>query len=254
MKLITNGDDFGITKAVNYAMIECYKSGIMKSCSMMINMPGVSHAVSLMNENPGLSVGIHLNLTVGKPLLATHKTLIKEDGTFNKGNLKDSSSVDPAELRAELMAQMDYYIEMVGKKPDHINSHHGVEQIKGAEAIVCELSRMYDLPVRRFFTLPVGNHKNIAYEIPLMKLPADMAAISTPQTLISMYTDEELASNNIYEFALHPGYADYDIEQISSLTIGRAHDANVFLCDEVKEWVTKHNVELVDYRVLPKYQ
>lgn len=253
MKLITNGDDFGITRAANYGIIDCFNMGILTSTSMMVNMPGAEHAAALMKENPKLSVGIHLNLTVGKPLLENHQTLIKEDGSFNKGMLKESSGVSIEEIRAELNAQVEKYVALTGKKPDHLNSHHGIEMIQGAEEVVCELSKQYDLPVRRFFTLPKGEHPKIDFQIPLMKFAhGAMSDLSTPLSLIELYTPEEIESDAIYEFALHPGYVDYEIYQISSLNTGRAYDAHVFLCDEAKAWVEKNHIELISYCDIPR--
>lgn len=255
MKLITNGDDFGITKAANYGIIDCFKDGILRSTSMMVNMPAAAHAANLMKENPDLSVGIHLTLTVGKPLITTHKTLLNDNGTFNKGMLKDSDHVDSEEIRAELYAQMDKFKELTGQNPTHINSHHGIEVIKGAEEIVCEIAQKYDLPVRRFFTLPTGNHENINYEIPLMKhsdSAMDFSSMAKDTDLTTLYTKAELESDSIFEFASHPGYVDYEIYQISSLTIGRAYDAAVFLSETVKNWVKENNIELVDYSALKK--
>ena len=93
MKLIMNGDDFGITRGVNAAMIDCFSKGYLSSTSMMVNMPAAKEASELMKAYPKLSVGIHLNLTVGKPLTDC-PSLVKADGTFNKNMLKDSSMAD----------------------------------------------------------------------------------------------------------------------------------------------------------------
>lgn len=254
MRLIINGDDFGITRGVNAAMIDCYQKGIMTSCSLMVNMPAASEAAKLMVEYPGLSVGIHLNLTVGKPLTPGLKTLVKEDGTFNKGNLKESSHVDKNEIITELHAQINRFIELTGHLPTHLDSHHGIEQIQGAEEVVCALSREYDLPVRRFFTLSEGNHPDMDYEVPLMKFgKVTDSEYSCPQDLTELFTQEELASDAVAEFALHPGYVDYEIMQISSLNIGRLYDAHVFLCDEVKEWLKAHpEITLTEYSTCQK--
>lgn len=246
MRLILNGDDFGISRGVNAAMIDCFTHGFMTSCSMMTNMPYAKEAAELMKKYPDLSVGIHFNLTVGKPITVGLKTLVKEDGTFNKGMLKDSEQVDIKEIEKELQAQMDRFIALTGQLPTHINSHHGIEMIKGAEKIVCEFSRRYNLPVRRFFTLPSGNHPEIDYEIPGAKFSFN--EINTPQNLIDIFSEAEIASNDIFEYALHPGYVDYEILQISSLTTGRAYDAHIFLSDEIKKWLADHpQIQLVDY-------
>lgn len=251
MRLILNGDDFGFSRAVNAGMIDCFELGVMTSCSMMVNMPGAKQAALLMKDYPKLSVGIHLNLTVGKPLTTNLKTLIKEDGTFNKGNLKDSSAVDIEEIRTELQAQMDYFIELTGQLPTHINSHHGIELIQGGEQVVCELSQKYHLPVRRFFTTPKGNHEKVDFELPLMKFK--MVERSQPSDLIEMFSQEEIDSDDIFEFALHPGYVDKIVMELSSLNVGRAYDAEVFMASETKEWLAKNpNITLVGYEACQK--
>lgn len=254
MKVIFNGDDFGITKACNYAILDCFKDGVLTSTSMMSNMPGAQHAAQLMKEYPELSVGLHLNLTVGRPLTSGLKTIVKEDGTLNKGILKDASKVDLEELRIEMKAQFDRFVELCGQLPTHINSHHGIELVQGAEELVLELSRQYDLPVRRFFTLPEGNHPHCDYEIPKICLVKrdDWSIPITKEEIIGFFTKAMLESDDIYEIAAHPGYVDYELMQLSSLTTGRCVDAHNFLCDEMKQWVKENNITLVSYEAIPK--
>jgi len=251
MRLILNGDDFGFSRGVNAAMIDCYKIGAMKSCSLMVNMPGAKEAAQLMKENPGLSVGIHFTLTVGRPL-TQNKTLIKEDGSFNKGMLRESSHVDQEEIRTELQAQFDRFVELTGQLPAHLNSHHGIELIKGAEEVVCELANKYDLPIRRFFTLPEGNHPLTNYEVAKMVgIPMEKVE-KTGQDLINCFTKEDLESDDIIEFAAHPGYVDVETMQVSSLTIGRAYDAYVFLDPKVLKWIEDNHIVNTDYTALKK--
>ena len=250
MRLILNGDDFGMSRGVNFGMIDCYREGLMTSCSMMTNMPGAEHAAELMRENFGLSVGIHLNLTVGKPLVAGHKTLVKPDGTFNKGMLVDSTRVDIAEIRKELNAQFDYYIELVGSLPDHINSHHGIEQIKGATQVIYELAELYQLPVRQFMHYyhdDIIEDDRLPYEIPRIKFIADTADGGV-ENVFAAFTAEELASNDLYEVALHPGYVDADVLHFSSYTTTRSYDAEVFMGAELRQWIEENNIELVAYQ------
>ena len=74
----------------------------------------------------------------------------------------------------------------------------------------------------------------------------------TPQKMMASFTKEMLESDDVYEFAAHPGYVDYDLTQISSLQEGRYHDAYTFMSDEIKNWVKDNNIELVDYREILK--
>ncbi len=60
MKLIINADDFGMTKSINYGIIDAFKDGTISSTSMMMNMPGVDHAISLMKENPNFLIVLQI--------------------------------------------------------------------------------------------------------------------------------------------------------------------------------------------------
>ena len=63
IRLIVRGDDIGSSHAANVACIESYRDGIMRSVEVMVPCPWFAEAVEMLNENPGLDVGIHLTLT-----------------------------------------------------------------------------------------------------------------------------------------------------------------------------------------------
>lgn len=62
-KLIVRGDDMGSTHAANLACIEAYNEGIMTAVELMVPCPWFPEAVNLLQEHPGLDIGIHLVLT-----------------------------------------------------------------------------------------------------------------------------------------------------------------------------------------------
>ena len=64
--LIINGDDFGYSDAVNRAIIEAHRTGVLTSASLMVNERAASGAVQLAKENPNLAVGLHLVLVLGR--------------------------------------------------------------------------------------------------------------------------------------------------------------------------------------------
>ncbi len=66
--LIINADDFGFTDGVNLGIVEAHRAGTVTSASLMVNTPGFAGAVAAMHELPELRVGLHINLTVGRPL------------------------------------------------------------------------------------------------------------------------------------------------------------------------------------------
>ena len=63
IKLIIRGDDIGSFHAANLACLKSYTDGIMRSVEVMVPCPWYPEAVEMLNENPGLDVGIHLVMT-----------------------------------------------------------------------------------------------------------------------------------------------------------------------------------------------
>ena len=62
-RLIVRGDDMGYTHSGNEALIKCYKEGIETSIEVIVASPWFPEAVKLLQQNPGIDVGIHLALT-----------------------------------------------------------------------------------------------------------------------------------------------------------------------------------------------
>ncbi|PSH05782.1 MAG: hypothetical protein CXZ00_01190 [Acidobacteria bacterium] len=67
--LIVNADDFGLTQGVNRAILACHERGIVSSATLMATGARFEEAVALAKQAPGLSVGCHVVLVDGEPLL-----------------------------------------------------------------------------------------------------------------------------------------------------------------------------------------
>ncbi|KQL41081.1 hypothetical protein AN960_05755 [Bacillus sp. FJAT-25509] len=149
IKLIVNADDFGYSRGINYGIIDAHKNGVVNSATMMMNMPGVSHAVELAKENPSLQVGIHLVLTCGKPLLNNVPTLVNEKGNFkSRHEFFENKNILLDELEREWTAQIEKFLES-GLKPTHFDSHHHVHTVPEFLPVVQKLAQKYNLCARR---------------------------------------------------------------------------------------------------------
>ena len=253
MRLIVNGDDFGISHACNLAIMDCYHEGIMRSASMMTNMPAAEEAAALWKINPGLSVGLHFSLTAGRPISKVKK-LVKEDGTFNKAILRTPSLADPAEIRQELRAQFERFVELNGKYPDHLNSHHGIEVIPEGAQLIQEYSRKYHLPIRRFLNKAEGDEEyQVDYQVPVLRMMTTIGGKTpvTPEAVIASFSSEDLTGDNIFELVGHPGYVDCQLLALSSLTESRCYDAYTFCNSHLKEWIKSRGIQLITYRDIP---
>ncbi len=68
-RLIVNADDFGLTHGVNRAIAACHQRGIVSSATLMATGACFDEAVGLAAQMPELSVGCHIVLVDGEPLL-----------------------------------------------------------------------------------------------------------------------------------------------------------------------------------------
>jgi predicted glycoside hydrolase/deacetylase ChbG (UPF0249 family) len=68
-RLIVNADDFGLTHGVNRAIAACHQRGIVSSATLMAIGACFDGAITMAAQMPQLSVGCHVVLVDGEPLL-----------------------------------------------------------------------------------------------------------------------------------------------------------------------------------------
>ena len=151
MKLILNADDFGLTESVNHGIVDCFKEGLVKSTTIMMNQPGTQHAIELYHQGLVPEIGLHFTVTAGKPLSAPKlvPSLVDDQGNFlDKAALFNKVDVVEAEVVLELNAQYQAAIN-AGLKINHIDSHHFGGVFKPLKAAFTRSANTIGLPVRR---------------------------------------------------------------------------------------------------------
>src|SRR6476620_3204629 len=83
-RLILVADDFGISPAVNAAVIEAHRRGALTTASLMVNEPAFDEAGTLAHTTPTLAIGLHLALSLGRSTLPPARIphLVDTDGCF----------------------------------------------------------------------------------------------------------------------------------------------------------------------------
>ena len=81
-KLIVNADGFGFTFGNNKGILETLEAGIVRSISTNVNFPAVEEIHKVAENFPHVSIGIHLNLTAGRPVSKPESilSLLDENG------------------------------------------------------------------------------------------------------------------------------------------------------------------------------
>ena len=117
--LIVNADDFGISPEANNAIVQAHRDGIVTSATIMANMPGFCDAIELARDCPNLGIGLHVNLTDGRPISDPYSKL---PGLFG---LMVSAWWSKSAMRREICAQLETALAS-GIKITHLDSHKHV--------------------------------------------------------------------------------------------------------------------------------
>ncbi len=128
-RLIVNADDFGASQEVNEAVILAYRKGVLTSASLMATGGARHEAVRLATENPGLAVGLHIVLVLGKSVLPHSEIphLVDRNGNFPAdpalAGLKYFFNTSARkELAKEVAAQFAWF-RKTGLPLSHVDSH-----------------------------------------------------------------------------------------------------------------------------------
>ena len=72
--LVVNADDFGYCDQRNRGIVESFLNGVVSSASLLPNADKALEAVQL-SEEYGIPLGLHLNLTEGRPIKTLKNSL-----------------------------------------------------------------------------------------------------------------------------------------------------------------------------------
>lgn len=287
-RLIINADDFGFSQRLTDAIADCHVHGIITSTTLMVNMPAAAYAAERAAELPELGVGLHLNLTEGRPISDAESIpdLVDEKGEF-PGNAAQSRrfwrGMDCLpQVRREIRAQVERCIEL-GVRPTHSDSHHGIHKMPVVRRALVEVLQSYGVPKAR---TPLSRHRmvpgrrspeawlqwlrqnvrrapSIAFHTwshlqlrragirtPDWKATRSMGVPAGPSPKEQLLACIAAAPEGVSEILLHPGDHGPD-EQPSALRLRTwAEDTPICRDPEVARFIEEEGIELVSFRDL----
>lgn len=243
-KLIVNADDFGFTKSVSEGIIDGYTSGCITSTSMIVNFESARYAADLFKNNKGIGIGLHFNVTKGRPVADVEKvsSLVDKDGNFHSSRWydDDNNKIDVDELILELNAQHDLFVELIGQQPDHFNIHHIYDFYSNYPKFYEYVTNKYHVPIR-MDKYPCDYDRKIAYKVDTLKYKEVTAEV--------IYSEmKKMLDKDILELAMHPGYSSEELEKLSSLTLEREKELELLKQDSFKENVNDLGYQLCSFK------
>jgi hopanoid biosynthesis associated protein HpnK len=285
-RLIVNADDFGLTQGVNRAIVEAHSSGIVTSATLMANGGACEDAIQQAVSKPRLSVGCHVVLVDGLPVLGGGRTPTlsnrkADDGRFYEGlsgfALRAAiGRIDPEEIEAEVSAQIRK-LQAAGVAVSHVDTHKHTHIFPTVLRPLLRAARACGVPAVRNPFGPV-HFSILTKRLSLWKRYGQVTVLSrlgrtfrksvadagmlTPDGTVGIVStgamDGRLFENIVdrlpegtWELVCHPGYNDADLRRIKTrLRESRAVELRLLTSPEARETLARSGVQLISYRDL----
>jgi chitin disaccharide deacetylase len=284
-RLIVNADDFGFTPGVNRAIVEAHTLGIVTSSTLMANGPAFGEATQMAKASSALSVGCHIVLIDGEPVLDPSRlSTITRSRKFRDG-LKTFAAraltrrMNAGEIESEARAQIQK-IQSAGIAVSHIDTHkhtHIFPQILrpllraargcGVRALRNPFGPRFPLRSSQLLSQPnlwtrFAELRILSRFAGQFRRAVDREGFATPDGTLGIEVtgtlDERLFQaisqsipDGTWEFVCHPGYNDADLAAAKTrLRESRELELKVLTMPAAREVLAQAGVQLISYRDL----
>ena len=149
-RLIVNADDFGLTGGVSRGILRAHREGLVTSTTVLASLPAQPELDATAAASPGLGLGLHFNLTWGRPVspAETVASLVDADGRFGRDLAALQERARPDEVRRECEAQIEAFARRFGRGPTHLDSHHHAHRVPRVMDAVVDVVVAARVPLR----------------------------------------------------------------------------------------------------------
>jgi predicted glycoside hydrolase/deacetylase ChbG (UPF0249 family) len=260
-RLIINSDDYGRTPEISRGIRETHLHGVLTSTTCMMNIPTTVDDIAIaLKETPNLRLGVHLVLTMGKPLSKREAvpSIVDSNGNHLKydpfiANLPD---LNMDEVKAEWRLQIERFIQAAGRKPTHLDSHHHSSYFSPALFHgMLELAQEYECAIRYPFTVESQEREETGkHALELMK----QFNPRRPDRFIASFYDEGATNEEFVrlvnetkegttEIMCHPGYVDDAFAKESAYNFQRERELKILTDPAIKQAIQANNIKLITF-------
>lgn len=283
-RLVVRADDMGSSQAANAASMRSFTNGIITSIEVMAIAPWFPEAVTLLNDNPGIDVGLHLVLASEwdnikwRPLTScpglTDKNGYFLPKIFPDKNYPGQSVVEskwtPEEVEKEFRAQIELALKNI-PRISHISGHMGSTAFDPrVAAITARLAEEYHLPsvdarMMSYFSRESGDKtpEGDAGKAAASSFALNFAGFAGPhasqQEKITSFTAmlNTLEKGKTYVFVEHPAFNTPEMQAVhhigyEDVAVDRQGVFDLFTSERVKQIIGARGIELVSYNEVVK--
>jgi predicted glycoside hydrolase/deacetylase ChbG (UPF0249 family) len=267
--LIVNADDYNTGPERNRGIIEAAQTGIVTSASVLTNTAGLDSALAALSQELGPHVGVHLNLTSGRPLAPGVQSLTGQGAAFLAKHAAWrralSGGYDLDDLRREWSAQIEAFCRS-GLQPDHLDGNNHLHIFPGCARICAELAvrfkiRCARLPlepllapglcgpggVKRLFITLLAVRARSLFRASGLCMPERMFGIAFPRpgdpAALRLFLKKLPAGTS--ELMCHPGYRASDSHAFASGE--RELELRVLTSPDVRKIIADEGIRLLSF-------
>ncbi len=272
-------DDYAITAGVSRGILRLLEHGRISGTGAMTSRPhwkGWSHALRSFQGHADL--GVHLNLTLGKPLTAM--ATFTPSGTFPAiGEIAKSAlslRLPAEELAQEIEAQLEAFEQAMDMRPDFIDGHQHVHGLPGVRrALLSVLKARYAKGPRPWLRDPadslasiVKRGRNMQKALAVGGLAsgfggaarkagfltndsfAGFSAFDPKADYAVDFQSYLLAAGSRHLVMCHPGEVDEEIRRVDPVVETRPQELAFLMGDQVADLLRKQGFSLARLRPL----
>jgi predicted glycoside hydrolase/deacetylase ChbG (UPF0249 family) len=161
-RVILCADDYGQNESISQAIVELLQKSSLSAVSCLTTSawwPACAELIKPYTQQ--IDIGLHFNLTEGRPLSANLKSFYPLTQLILTSQFR---LINKRAIAAELNAQIDAFMQAIGKEPDFIDGHQHVHQFPVIRDILLDIYEQR-FPNRQVYvrsTLCAKTPKNIA--------------------------------------------------------------------------------------------
>ncbi len=255
IKLLMRGDDIGSSHSANLACIKSYTDGIMRTVEVMVPCGWFPEAVEMLNENPGLDVGVHLVMTSEwekikwRPLTGISSItdergyffpMVWPNDNFPPEKAFRESGWKIEDVESELRAQIELAKSEI-KSVSHLSTHMGFASAdESIDSLVVALAKEYGLHIN-----PADHDvKGFGYDA--------VKGSSTEERIDAFVDGLKKMKSGTYMFVEHPSLDTPEMSAVGhigyySVGVDRQMVTEMFTSEKVMKTIQELGIELIGY-------
>jgi predicted glycoside hydrolase/deacetylase ChbG (UPF0249 family) len=242
--IIINADDLAMCASVTRGIMEAWRARAISDATVFANSDTLDYVLYAAGEAE-LPVGVHLNLTYGRPISDAEEVpaLVDEQGCFMRRQ-QWKRPLPTGQVRRELRRQVERVLDS-GIRPTHLDSHHHVHIYPEILAEVLALAREFNLPMRalndEMYTtcqrqnIPCPEHFSMSFY-------GEQADVDTLIRLVSN------CPGGVLEIMTHPG--NYTPGMPSTYQQERQNELRALLDPRWRAWLQEHHIRVLGFAAL----